>query len=71
LHHAPSQCRIQARTQHSHRRALLRNLVRPSSSKIAFRPRAKAKAVRPLIEKMITLGKKAIFTRAVRRSAFS
>jgi large subunit ribosomal protein L17 len=59
LHHAPSQCRIQARTQHQPRRALLRNLV--TSVIIEDRVEttvAKAKAVRPLVEKMITLGKK-------------
>jgi large subunit ribosomal protein L17 len=56
----------------SHRRALLRNLV--TSVLVEDRVEttvAKAKAVRPLVEKMITLERRAICTRAARRSAFS
>ncbi len=56
----------------SHRRALLRNLV--TSVLVEDRVETtltKAKAVRPLIEKMITLGKKGDLHSAARRSAFS
>ena len=49
---------METRTQHSHRRALLRNLV--TSVIVEERMETtvpKAKAVRPHVEKMITLGK--------------
>lgn len=62
--------RYQLRRNTAHRRALLRNLVTSLLEKERIRTTlAKAKAARPVAEKMITLGKKG--TLAARRQALA